>query len=246
MQAKANDDMISLMKRLVFCALAIMMLVGCASISKEDPAVLRQQQDEALRAALKQASDKVPATLFSETTTDEFLPGGADVLSHQKEVPLMQTNLVTYRTLCQNAFRTTLLEMPDVIERIAEQMEIPDPKALIDKSDDSMSVLLSESYATVLKKEIGLRLEDELTQARTVLDRTMEDYRIWDKGKDETRADVVAVGKRSLDAGVYRSVFHDVRRLVAKPRKSMYVRRHGWKEPVRCMNSSHGKRQGKR
>ncbi|MFA6890909.1 MAG: hypothetical protein WCQ66_02385 [Sphaerochaetaceae bacterium] len=189
------------MKRLVFCALAIMMLVGCASISKEDPAVLRQQQDEALRAALKQASDKVPATLFSETTTDEFLPGGADVLSHQKEVPLMQTNLVTYRTLCQNAFRTTLLEMPDVIERIAEQMEIPDPKALIDKSDDSMSVLLSESYATVLKKEIGLRLEDELTQARTVLDRTMEDYRIWDKGKTKLgRTSLPSVSAPSMQA----------------------------------------------
>jgi len=201
MQAKANDDMISSMKRLVFCALAIMMLVGCASISKEDPAVLRQQQDEALRAALKQASDKVPATLFSETTTDEFLPGGADVLSHQKEVPLMQTNLVTYRTLCQNAFRTTLLEMPDVIERIAEQMEIPDPKALIDKSDDSMSVLLSESYATVLKKEIGLRLEDELTQARTVLDRTMEDYRIWDKGKTKLgRTSLPSVSAPSMQA----------------------------------------------
>lgn len=201
MQAKANDDMISLMKRLVFCALAIMMLVGCASISKEDPAVLRQQQDEALRAALKQASDKVPATLFSETTTDEFLPGGADVLSHQKEVPLMQTNLVTYRTLCQNAFRTTLLEMPDVIERIAEQMEIPDPKALIDKSDDSMSVLLSESYATVLKKEIGLRLEDGLTQARTVLDRTMEDYRIWDKGKTKLgRTSLPSVSAPSMQA----------------------------------------------
>ncbi|MFA6774699.1 MAG: hypothetical protein WCR76_00360 [Sphaerochaetaceae bacterium] len=189
------------MKRLVFCALAIMMLVGCASISKEDPAVLRQQQDEALRAALKQASDKVPATLFSETTTDEFLPGGADVLSHQKEVPLMQTNLVTYRTLCQNAFRTTLLEMPDVIERIAEQMEIPDPKALIDKSNDSMSVLLSESYATVLKKEIGLRLEDELTQARTVLDRTMEDYRIWDKGKTKLgRTSLPSVSAPSMQA----------------------------------------------
>jgi len=201
MQAKANDDMISSMKRLVFCALAIMMLVGCASISKEDPAVLRQQQDEALRAALKQASDKVPATLFSETTTDEFLPGGADVLSHQKEVPLMQTNLVTYRTLCQNAFRTTLLEMPDVIERIAEQMEIPDPKALIDKSNDSMSVLLSESYATVLKKEIGLRLEDELTQARTVLDRTMEDYRIWDKGKTKLgRTSLPSVSAPSMQA----------------------------------------------
>jgi hypothetical protein len=201
MQAKANDDMISLMKRLVFCALAIMMLVGCASISKEDPAVLRQQQDEALRAALKQASDKVPATLFSETTTDEFLPGGADVLSHQKEVPLMQTNLVTYRTLCQNAFRTTLLEMPDVIKRIAEQMEISDPKALIDKSDDSMSVLLSESYATVLKKEIGLRLEDELIQARTVLDRTMEDYRIWDKGKTKLgRTSLPSVSAPSMQA----------------------------------------------
>ncbi|MFA7167384.1 MAG: hypothetical protein WC096_00630, partial [Sphaerochaetaceae bacterium] len=54
---------------------------------------------------------------------------------------------------------------------------------------------------TVLKKEIGLRLEDELTQARTVLDRTMEDYRIWDKGKTKLgRTSLPSVSAPSMQA----------------------------------------------
>lgn len=191
MQVKWNDGMIVPMKRLFPLLLILVVLTGCSSVRTEDADAVREQRQTALQNALSQAADKVPATLFSTTSTATFLTTNAQPLLSITEIPLLQQNLDTYRSLCQNAFRATLLSMPDVVKGIVQTMHITDPKAVIDRRDDSMTELLATTYATPLKEAISKHLETELADAQAMLGRILTMYRIWDTGKQH-------VGEKAL------------------------------------------------
>jgi hypothetical protein len=182
---------IHMKRRFPLLLILLVALSGCSSMRTEDADVVREQRQTALRNALSQATDKVPVTLFATTTTATFLTSSSQPLLTMTEIPLLQHYLGTYRTLCQNAFRATLLSMPDEVKGIAQTMGIPDPKAVIDRRDDSMTELLATTAATPLKEAISKHLETELADAQAMLGRILTMYRIWDTGKQH-------VGEKAL------------------------------------------------
>jgi len=185
MQAGAIDDMIFTMKRLIAFLILTLLFTGCSSTRTAKSQNASADEENALRMALSQASDKVPATLFASMTTEQFLTAKAVPLLTQTQVPLITDNLQRYTALCQNAFRTTLLSVHDTVAALSQTIGITDPKALVFQRDDSMSVLLDVSAKTEVTAVIQKKLAGELTEANAVLERIISDYRIWDKGKSK-------------------------------------------------------------
>jgi hypothetical protein len=166
------------MKRFLPILLLTLMLVGCTSLS-QDPEKRAEQLREAMVAAVTEASEAVPATLYESLPTIDLLPEQSRPLLYQSEIPLLQENLELWRTQVIQAFRRTSISFPDLLKPYIAKLEIEDPEATLRSSDDSVSALLSEQFGNQIVGSMQLLLAEELAESQETYDSIYDRYSIW-------------------------------------------------------------------
>jgi hypothetical protein len=150
-----------------------------------DTPSVSEYEEDALRTVLKEASDKVPATLFSTVTAAQVI--GKDVDKFEsleiKKIPLLKSAITTYHEQCVASFRETMISMHDIITEFAEKVTFQDAHATILAGDDSATKALDSEMKDAVKAEIRKHLEANFDEAEATKESIMKSLAIWGRGK---------------------------------------------------------------
>lgn len=169
------------MKRFMFIVLSIVLLVGCKSTSIQSENKTQQLQD-ALLAAVTEASESVPATLHASLQTKDLLPNESLVLLEQKQIPRLEEYLNVWQQQVLFAFRRTTIKIPDLLKPYIEQLQIDNPEQLLRSSNSSVSALLNDQFGNLITGSVQLLLVDELSESQKTYETIYDRYSIWSKG----------------------------------------------------------------
>ena len=174
------------MRRTLFFILALLFLcTSCATRSPEKVSYTPEEEAEALRSALVQASVQIDPHIFSQIPLEEYLGPRAKAMAEHSEIPLIGDRLEEWKASMAELFTQTVIQSKQAIESYATHLVLDDTESLM-RQDDGMSSLLERQMGLQWQKEIDRTLQPKLTELSRTLSSIATDYEIWARGKQAT------------------------------------------------------------
>jgi len=173
----------SMKKKLLFLypIFLILILSGCTSTVQNETGGNIQAQ-EALVEVVNLASQAVDVNLFSNVVLQTLLPNEASSFSEMHDIPLFDDHLSDWQQQVLQAFRTTLVQVPQRISVALSDMQWTDAQNLITEGNTSATDELVKQQGTNLETQIKDLLQTALKESESTWAVLLDRYTIWQAG----------------------------------------------------------------